>query len=125
MANFSPHYSRAIGTVAMSIDQDLNMQPAAQLAAAPGSATASPPVQMQAINPQENSLLIRYMKTKFPLELLHRILDYFEAEDFRNFRCTCTEVERGLLQPFQRRFFARREVQMTLADLERLLEIAN
>jgi len=88
------------------------------------SASTSPPTQMQATNPQENSLLIRYMKTRFPLELLHKILDYFTADDFRNFRHTCSEVERGLLLPFQRRFFSKREVLMTVKGLEDLLEIS-
>lgn len=69
--------------------------------------------------------LIRYLKTKFPLELFLRLTDFMEDSTLLNLRLACRELEDALLPTFRKRFFTKRHVYLGETSLRRLVAISD
>ncbi|SPO00747.1 uncharacterized protein DNG_03495 [Cephalotrichum gorgonifer] len=74
---------------------------------------------------QGSSCLIRYLKTKFPLELFLRLTEFTEAGALLNMRLACRELECALLPTFRQRFFAKRHLYLTERSLRRLAAVSD
>lgn len=74
---------------------------------------------------QGGSSLIRYLETKFPLELFFHLTDFMDDSSILNLRLASRGLERALLPTFQKRFFARRHICLTERSLRRVAAISD
>ncbi|MBE3047171.1 hypothetical protein IMZ48_32535 [Candidatus Bathyarchaeota archaeon] len=82
------------------------------------------PADSQA-NGQGDSCLIRYLETRFPLELFLHLTDFMEDHSLQNLRLACRGMERALLPTFQKRFFAKRHVCLNMKSLRRFSDLCD
>lgn len=87
---------------------------------------ADPPAASQAgANRQGNSCFLRYLETRFPLELFLHLTDFMEDTCLRNLRLACRNLENALLPIFQRRFFTKRHICLNERSLSRFSAISD
>lgn len=74
---------------------------------------------------QGGSNLIRYLETRFPMELFFHLTEFMDDTSIRNMRLASRGLERALLSTFQKRFFARRHICLTERSLRRVAAISD
>ncbi|KAL2112964.1 hypothetical protein VUR80DRAFT_5868 [Thermomyces stellatus] len=72
-----------------------------------------------------DSSLIRYLETRFPLELFLHLTGFMDDSSIQNLRLVSRGLERALLPTFQRRFFAKRHICQNEHSLRRAAAISD